>query len=151
MLFTGQTLGTIDNKKRLVIPAKFRGGFSSATSNRAVCITARATSRGSFLVISTPESLEEENKRLTNVAHTSEDADWFRRKYIADTETCHVDNQWRLVVPTRLLKQVGLGHEVVLLGVGSSIEVWDSSHWRALDQQLLAELPALQRAVYEVK
>ncbi len=151
MLFTGQAPGTIDNKKRLVIPAKFRGGFSSTATNRAVCITARATSRGAFLVISCTESLEEETKRLTQMSRTSEDAEWFKRKFIWDTETCHVDNQWRLVVPMRLVKRVGLGHEVVLVGVGASIEVWDSGRWRALDQQLLTELPALQRAIYEPK
>lgn len=151
MLFTGQAPGTIDSKRRLVIPAKFRAGFATSTANRAVCVTARTTSRGSFLVISSVESLEEESKRLTQIAHTSEDAEWFKRKFIWDTETCHVDNQWRLVVPTRLLKQTGLKHDVVLVGVGTSIEVWDSAHWRALDQQLLAELPALQRATYGLK
>ncbi|MDQ7781030.1 MAG: hypothetical protein RDV41_15145 [Planctomycetota bacterium] len=149
MLFTGQAFGTIDGKKRLVIPAKFRDGLGPESERRSVCITARTTARGSFLVVYPPEALEKEAGRLDSLAQTSEDAEWFKRKFVWDTETCHVDNQWRLVVPARLIKQVGLGHEVALVGVGRSLEVWDAARWKAIDQQLLAELPALQKSTYE--
>lgn len=40
------------------------------------------------------------------------------------------DNQGRFVIPPPLRKYAGIGGEVVFVGVGNRVEIWDVGHWQ---------------------
>jgi MraZ protein len=53
-----------------------------------------------------------------------------RRLCLAQTEACTVDHAGRLHLPERLTQFAGLGQDVVLLGVGDHLELWDAPRWQ---------------------
>jgi MraZ protein len=44
---------------------------------------------------------------------------------------CSVDRQGRILIPTYLREHAGIDRELVFMGVGDEIEVWDRSRHRA--------------------
>jgi MraZ protein len=53
-----------------------------------------------------------------------------RRLCLAQTEACAVDRAGRLRLPEHLARFAGLCQEVVLLGVGDHLELWDAGRWQ---------------------
>jgi MraZ protein len=53
-----------------------------------------------------------------------------RRVVLAQTEACAVDRGGRVRLPQALAQFAGLRQEVVLLGVGDHLEVWDAQRWQ---------------------
>jgi MraZ protein len=53
-----------------------------------------------------------------------------RRRCLAQTEACTVDRSGRLRLPEHLARFAGLCQEVVLLGVGDHLELWDAGRWQ---------------------
>ena len=52
-----------------------------------------------------------------------------RRYLFSAAEVCMVDKLGRIVVPEQLSKHSGLGPEVVLIGAGDHLEIWDKHAW----------------------
>jgi division/cell wall cluster transcriptional repressor MraZ len=53
-----------------------------------------------------------------------------RRVVLAQTEACAVDRGGRLRLPEPLAQFAGLRREVVLLGAGDHLELWDAQRWQ---------------------
>jgi MraZ protein len=52
--------------------------------------------------------------------------------YFAQTEKAAVDRAGRVVLPERHAAHAGLRHEVILLGAGDHLELWDAQRWQRL-------------------
>lgn len=148
-MFVGQFVHTLDEKNRLVIPARFRAKLEG--KERGVYLTVRSTVDGNCLTIHSPAGWEEEAKRIVGLAREREDAERFMCKFGWDTDYVQLDGQWRLVVPQRLVDAVGLGREVMVAGALTSIQVWDLAKWKEVDARLKAELPALSKSLFKVQ
>ena len=57
------------------------------------------------------------------------------RLYFAQTIKCTVDDQGHWMVPERLARFAGPKQEVILIGVGDHVELWDAARWRDYAQQ----------------
>src|SRR5262249_37187186 len=53
-----------------------------------------------------------------------------RRLSFAQAEECAVDRSGRVSLPERLVQFAGLRQEMVLVGVGDHLELWDALHWQ---------------------
>ena len=49
--------------------------------------------------------------------------------FLAGASACEVDRQGRILLPSVLRDFAGLEKEVVLVGVGSRIEIWNKATW----------------------
>ncbi len=145
-MFTGQSAQTLDEKNRLVIPARFRRELEG--KERGVYLAVKSTAEGNCLTVHSPSGWEAEAKRVADLAKEREDAERFMWKFGWDTEPVQLDGQWRLVVPQRLIEAAGLGREVMVAGVVTSIQVWDLARWKEVDARLKAQLPALSKSLY---
>lgn len=54
----------------------------------------------------------------------------FLRHYFSRAFPCPLDRQGRIVLPAEMCREAGLSGEVVLVGTGIRIEVWDPACWR---------------------
>ncbi len=54
-----------------------------------------------------------------------------RRVAFAQTEACAVDRDGRLRLPDQFVRSAGLQQQVVLVGVGDRLELWDAARWDA--------------------
>jgi MraZ protein len=116
-----ELLGThsyqLDPKGRVSLPARFRDAFAD----------------GAWLTIGQDGCLfafprvEWERRSEEVGASPLSDADGraFARMFFGSTEEARLDGQGRLTIPQRLRETVGIGKDVVVLGVRERMEIWD--------------------------
>jgi MraZ protein len=123
-MFRGSSFHTIDNKGRLIIPARFRQ-FIKSEDGDGVMI-----SRMDNCLVAYPfkEWRNLENKILS-LAETSENMRRFRRVFIGGAFECSCDKQDRILIPQSLRQYADLDKEIVLVGVLEHFEIWARQKW----------------------
>lgn len=120
-MFMGEYNHTIDAKGRLIVPSKFReqlGDEFVVTKGLDGCL---------FVYDNTEWKKFEE--KLQTLPLTNQNARKFSRFFLAGASACEVDRQGRILLPSVLRDFAGLEKEVVLVGVGSRIEIWNKATW----------------------
>ena len=120
-MFYGEYNHTIDAKGRLIIPSKYRevlGDTFYVTKGLDGCL---------FVYDSSEWAAFEE--KLKSLPLTSKDARKFVRFFLAGATMAEVDKQGRILIPASLRKYAELEKEVMLLGVGSRVEIWNKEKW----------------------
>jgi MraZ protein len=120
-MLIGQYEHTIDAKKRLALPAKFRGELGDK-----VIIT-----RGidGCLSVFTEEEWKTESDKWKNLTVTQSDARAFARMMLAGAMEVVLDKLGRILIPDYLKEYAGLKKEVVICGLSNRVEIWDSAKW----------------------
>lgn len=120
-MFMGEYNHTIDNKGRLIIPAKFReqlGDTFVITQGLDGCLFVYAN-----------EEWKAFEDKLHQLPLTNAKARKFSRFFLAGAVSCEVDRQGRILIPAKLRKAANLTKDVILAGVGERIEIWDAERW----------------------
>lgn len=128
-MILGQAITTLDNKKRMNIPSKFRGYFQV---NENIVI-----SRGfeGCLVV---RSIEEFTKWQDKILEQSEGLREQRilaRQIFANSEVVLIDAKGRIMVPSALLEISQIKSKVVVIGMSNKLEVWSEEAWKAFDAE----------------
>ena len=116
-MLLGEFNHSIDEKGRLIIPAKLRDDLGDSF---VICNGLE----GCLFVY----SQEEWNKfvaELETLPRMSKDARIFKRYFFGSASEGSFDKQGRVLVPPSLRKAAGLEKDVVLVGVQDRIEIWD--------------------------
>ena len=122
-MFMGEYNHSIDNKGRLIIPAKFReqlGDNFVVTQGLDGC-----------LFIYANEDWKAFEEKLRQLPLTNANARKFTRYFLGGAIQAEVDRQGRILLSAKLRKSAGLTKDVILVGVGSRIEIWDADRWEA--------------------
>lgn len=120
-MFIGEYSHTIDAKGRLIVPSKFReqlGDEFVVTKGLDGCLFVYENSEW--------KSFEE---KLHALPLTNANARKFSRFFLAGACACEVDRQGRILIPSVLREFAKLEKDVVLVGVGSRIEIWNKAVW----------------------
>ena len=123
-MFRGSSYHTIDNKGRIIIPARFRdviklnGGDSVMVSRMDNC-----------LVGFPMENWRKIESRILSMAEKSENIRRFRRVFIGGASACNCDKQDRILIPQVLREYAALEKEIVLVGVLDHFEIWSRANW----------------------
>ena len=115
-MFMGEYNHTIDAKGRLIVPSKFReilGDAFVVTKGLDGCL---------FVYDNEEWKLFEE--KLRSLPITNKEARQFVRFFLAGATEAEVDKQGRILIPNVLREFAELIKDVVLVGVGSRIEIW---------------------------
>lgn len=121
-MFMGEYNHTIDTKSRLIIPSKFReilGDEFVVTKGLDGCL---------FVFDNTEwTAFEEKLQKLPSL--TNPDVRKFIRFFMAGASTVEVDKQGRILIPSSLKDFAALEKDVVLIGVGSRMEIWSRERY----------------------
>lgn len=120
-MFFGEARHNVDDKGRLILPAKFRDdlGFRFVmTKGLDNCI---------FLFPQEEWRIMEE--KLKSLPMTNRDARAFVRYFFSGAAEGEVDKQGRIRIPQNLLEYAGLEKQSVIIGVGTRMEIWDQEAW----------------------
>ena len=120
-MFIGEYSHTIDAKGRLIVPSKVReqlGDEFVVTKGLDGCLFVYENSEW--------KSFEE---KLHALPLTNANARKFSRFFLAGACACEVDRQGRILIPSVLREFAKLEKDVVLVGVGSRIEIWNKAVW----------------------
>ncbi|MBI5298321.1 MAG: division/cell wall cluster transcriptional repressor MraZ [Chloroflexi bacterium] len=128
-MFLGQYQHTLDDKGRLMIPARFRellvgGAFITQGFDRC-------------LMVMTTSYFEEVYRRINAMNLADPTARLLRRLILANAYPVEVDKVGRVLVPTNLRQVIGLEGEAIVAGQGDYFEVWTPALWQEQQAQLL--------------
>lgn len=131
-MFLGEYVYTIDQKKRLAIPAKFR-----KATGKTVVIT-----RGldSCLFVFTQTEWKKLADKLGTLRLGQSDARGFSRLMLAGAMEVTLDNLGRILVPDYLKSYASLKKQVVLAGVYNRIEIWNEAKWSSYKKKTEADV-----------
>jgi MraZ protein len=111
----------LDEKGRLILPAKFRDELSEG-----VVIT-RGQER--CLYVFSKTEFASIHERIRQAPVTSEEARKYLRLFLSGATDDQPDKQGRVLLPQLLREYAGLQKELVIIGVGSRAEIWDADSW----------------------
>lgn len=120
-MFMGEYRHTIDDKGRLIIPAKFREELGDAfvvTRGLDHCLFVYPASEWSQL-----------EQKLKSLPFTRSDARAFTRFFFSGATEVELDKQGRVHLPANLRQYAKLEKECVVLGVSSRVEIWSKRTW----------------------
>jgi MraZ protein len=134
-MFMGEFNHTVDDKGRVIIPAKFRDGLGE------VFVVSRGLD--GCLFVHDNEEWARFTAGLTKLPLGSKKARDYKRYFNAGAESVTVDKQGRALVSETLRHGAGIDKEVVVIGAGDHIEIWDRDRWHenmdGLDIEAIAE------------
>jgi MraZ protein len=124
-MFLGQYQHTLDDKGRLMIPARFRellegGAYVTQGFDRCLMVLTEPYFQQVYNNVNTM-NLADPNARL------------LRRLIFANAYPVEVDKVGRVLVPQNLRQFAGLNGEAIIAGQGDYFEVWTPMAW---DEQM---------------
>ena len=123
-MFISEYNHTVDAKGRLIVPSKFReilGDGFVISKGMDGCLFVYAN-----------DDWKAFEEKLTSLPLINKEARQFARFFLAGAAQVEVDKQGRILLPASLRSFANLDKDVVLVGVGSRIEIWDKEKYEAL-------------------
>ncbi len=120
-MFMGEYHHNIDNKNRLIIPAKFRdelGDEFIITRGIENCVYAYSK-----------ESWQKIVSQLEMLPFTKKDARNFVRFFLSGATMAEFDKQGRINITSPLITYANILKECVIIGVGNRLEIWSNEKW----------------------
>ncbi len=128
MTFMGTYQNNVDPKGRVSIPVKYREALGErfyVTKGFDRCID-----------IHTVAGWEKLAGKLHKLSVTKRDMRDFVRFVFGNATEVELDKQGRILLPALLRETVGIEKEVIVMGVGDKIEIWDKAAWEKHQQEL---------------
>lgn len=120
-LFMGEFQHNLDDKNRLIMPAKFREGLGERfiiTKGLDTCLFAYPATEWQELAT-----------KLQSLPFTKADSRAFVRLFFSGASECEFDKQGRIVIPGNLKDYAKLDKECVVIGVSNRVEIWSKAQW----------------------
>lgn len=127
-MLIGEYLHTLDSKKRLSLPAKFRKELG-----RKIIIT-----RGldSCLFMFTEKAWSKIAEKMASLPVGQADTRGISRFLLAGAVETEVDSAGRVLIPDFLKDFADLKSRVVLAGVSDRVEVWNEKTWEEYKRRI---------------
>ncbi len=122
-MFMGEYQHSIDEKGRMIIPAKFReelGDTFVITRGLDHCLFVYPTEEWKIL-----------EQKLKALPFTRSDARAFTRFFFSGAVESELDKQGRVNIPPNLRKHGNLEKECVVIGVSNRVEIWSREIWES--------------------
>ena len=120
-MFMGEYHHTIDEKGRIIIPAKFRemlGEKFIVTRGIETCLFVYPNDEWQKIVT-----------KLESLPFTKRDARQFIRFFLSGATTAEFDKQGRVNLTAPLIDYAKLEKDCVVIGTGSRLEIWSKEDW----------------------
>lgn len=141
--FFGEFRTSLDNKNRIMIPARFR----EQAGNIRYWILTRGLD--SCLSLYTPDRWDELVKSVTAISFTRKKARDFQRLLFSKAVQVEVDKNGRILVPEYLKQIAGLEKKIVFAGVADRIELWESATWDQKENELAGDFESLAEDLFD--
>jgi MraZ protein len=142
LIFRGNFEHALDAKHRLTVPSKYRATLAGGVVLAASMETDHDTPRS--VGIWTLEAYEEYThaalSRLNPMEPKARDLKRFFFNFSHDTE---LDSAYRVMIPPKLMKYAGLDKQVVIVGSGECLEVFDRPKYEDYSEDVLTRAPDL--------
>lgn len=131
IVFQGPAALSLDAKGRVTVPTRHREALIAASSGQ---LTLTKHPVGCLLVFPRP-TWERFRQGLMALSF---EADNWRRIFVGNATDVEMDGASRILVAPELRAAAGLKKDVLMLGVGSRLELWDQERYDANEQATLS-------------
>jgi len=141
-MLIGEYTHTLDPKKRLSLPSKWRGELGST-----LVIT-----RGldNCLFVYPQREWGKITEKIGQLPLGQADTRRFNRFFLSGAVEVEVDSVGRILVPDFLKVFAKLDSKVVLAGIHDRVEIWDEKSWQDYKTQIEAQADALAEKLGEI-
>ena len=122
-MFLGTYAPKLDEKGRVILPAKFRDELSSGM------VVTRGQER--CLYVFSQREFENIQDKVRQASLTSKQNRDFLRLFLSGANQEVPDSQNRVTIPANLRTYAGLGRELTVIGAGDRAEIWNTDAWNA--------------------
>ncbi len=120
-MFIGEYHHTIDEKGRIIIPAKFREPLGESF------IVTRGIEN--CLFVYSQQNWASITDKLNSLPFTKKDARNFNRFFMSGATDVELDKQGRVNLPSPLIAYANLMKDCVIIGTGDRLEIWSQESW----------------------
>jgi MraZ protein len=138
-LLLGTYTPRLDDKGRLILPAKFRGQLASGL------VMTKGQERCLFLL--PMDEFRRMYDQIRQAPVTSKQARDYLRVFLSGASDEIPDKQGRISIPAPLRAYAGLGRDVAVIGAGTRVEIWDAGAWETYLAEQEAEYAATAEEV----
>lgn len=141
-MLIGEYKHTIDAKRRLAIPAKFRKELG-----KKIIITKGF--ENCLFVYSEKEWKEVMNK-LRNMPTMQSGARSISRIFLAGAMEVNLDRLGRILIPEYLGKYANLKKDAVICGISNKLEIWDVKNWESYKEKAEKDIGSVSEKLGEL-
>jgi len=117
-MFVGQSVHVLDNKSRLVLPAKYRSQLSSTVY--------LSLDLDSCLSIYSEEIYSKKAQNINNLDDFDKNSRALKRIFFANSFEVTLDKQGRIMIPKYLLEKVDIEKQIVIIGAFDHIQLFST-------------------------
>ncbi|MEW1957271.1 division/cell wall cluster transcriptional repressor MraZ [Kineococcus sp. NPDC059986] len=122
-MFLGTHTPRLDDKGRLILPARFRDQLLDGL------VITRGQDRCLYLF--PMQEFSRMHEELRQAPLTNKEARDYQRVFLSGASSEVPDKQGRFTVPPLLRQYAALDRDVAVIGAGSRVELWDLPTWEA--------------------
>ncbi len=122
-MLIGEYHHTIDEKGRIIIPAKFREELGMTF------IVTRGIEN--CLFVYSKENWAKITDKLNSLPFTKKDARNFNRFFLSGATEVELDKQGRVNLPSPLIQYANCLKNCVIIGTGDRMEIWSEESWNS--------------------
>ncbi len=126
-MFLGTHHPRLDDKGRLIFPAKFRAELAAGL------VITKGQERS--LYVFSADEFSRMTERLREVPSTNKSVRGYTRVFFASASDEVPDRQGRITIPPALRSYAGLDRECVVIGQNTRLEIWDAVAWQAYEAE----------------
>lgn len=141
-MLIGEYTHTIDDKKRISLPVKFRKEIG-----KKIIVT---HGLDNCLFLYPVKEWAKIGEKLANLSMGQSDSRGFNRFMLAGATEVDIDTVGRMLIPEYLKEFAGLESKVIFTGVGNRIELWNEKRWSDYKKDILAKADSLAQKLGEV-
>ena len=130
-VFQGSSALTLDAKGRVTVPSRHRDVISAVALNQ---LTITKHPDRCLLVFPRPAWEQFRDKLMTLPIA----AEGWRRMFLGSAMDVEIDSGSRVLVSPELRAWAGLARDVMLVGMGQRLELWDAARLSAHEEDVLA-------------
>ena len=139
-MFFGTYTPKLDDKGRLILPAKFRdqlAGGLMVTRGQEHC-----------LYVWPQAEIERITERLREAPVSHKATRDYIRMFSSGASDEAPDKQGRITIPPMLREWAGLGKDVVVIGAMTRLEIWDETAWETYSEEQEESFAELSEEVF---
>ncbi len=141
-MLIGEYVHTMDAKKRLSLPSKFRKKFG-----KTVVVT---KGLDNCLFLYPRKEWEKISEKLGELSFGQADTRGFNRFMLAGATETDVDSVGRILIPDFLKDFAGLKNKVVLAGIHSRVEIWNERRWNEYKKRIEGQADQLAEKLGDI-
>ena len=139
-MFMGEYRHNIDEKGRLIVPAKFRESLGKEF------VVTKGLDKCLFVYPLSEWQIIEEKFRNANT--TTANARKFARFFFAGACNVEIDKQGRILLPNQLREFANLSKDIVTVGVLNRVEIWSKELWE--DNNVIDDMDEIAEQMAEL-